>query len=242
MSIDKLHYFLPRPRLSTQVHVYGNGQQTWVNVDNIVTLRLDVLFSGNLRARADELKQELKAQPTVTRALLAAGWETTEEFPFTFERAVDRTGEPNHFRDACRFTSKLLPAFDGVACIDGEMLSTDVYTIFNAPAPTTKTVWIPAYAARYLGKYWKDGLLRESDDAVTFGDLTVKVTPPTKNFDMVLKCLSRPTGGQPNTIHDKYLKRVRTTFRKKEITSEYGEGFARFTDGTRTVVAASLKD
>lgn len=240
MSIDKLHYFLPR--FGSQVHVYGNGQQTWVNVDNIVTLKLDVLFAGNLHVRIGRLKKELKSQPTVTRALLAAGRETTEEFPLTFTRAVDRTGEPNHFRDACRFMAKYPSFFDGVACVDGELLATDMYTIFNAPAPTTKTVWIPAYAARYLAKYWKDGQVLESDEAVTFGDLTIKVTPPTKNFDKVLKYLSRPTGGQPNTIHDKYLKRVRTTFRKNEITPEYGEGFARFTDGTRTVVAASLKD
>ena len=240
MSIDKLHYFLPR--LGTQVHVYGNGQQTWVNVDNIVTLRLDVPFEGNRNVRTDDLKRELNSQPTVTRALLASGWETTDEFPFTSARAVNRTGEPNHFRDACRFTTKLLPAFDGVACIDNEMLSTDVYTIFNAPAPTRKTIWIPAYAARYLGKYWKDGQVLESDESVTFGDLTVKVTPPTTDFNLVLKCLSRPTGGQPNAVPHKHMKRVRTTFRKKEITTEYGEGFASFTDGTRTVVAASLKD
>ena len=239
MSIDKLHYFLPR---LGQAHVYGNGRWTLINVDNIVTLRLDVLFSGNLHVRTGELKQELKSQPTVTRALMAAGWETTRAFPFTFARTVARTGEPNHFRDACRFTSKRLPAFDGVACIDGEMFSTDVYTIFNAPAPTTKTVWIPAYAARYLGKYWKDGRVLESDESVTFGDLTVKVTPPTKIFDKVLEYMSRPTGGQPNTVPDKDLKRVRTTFRKKEITTEYGERFAKFTDGTRTVVAATLKD
>ena len=239
MSIDNLHYFLPR--LGAPVHVYGNGQQTWVNVDNTVTLRLDVPFYGNRHMRTVELKRELRAYATVTRALQAAGWETTEDFPFTHARAVARAGEPNHFRDACRFMAKHTSCFEGVACIDGELLSTDRYTIFNAPAPTTKTIWIPAYAARYLGKYWKDGQVIESDEAVTFGDLTVKVTPPDKNFDTVVRILSRPTGGQPNTISDKNMKRIRTTFGKVETTTEYGQFFAKLTDGTRTVIAATEK-
>ena len=237
--LDKLQYFLPR--LGAPVHVYGNGQQTWVRVDGTVTLRLDVPFYGNRVTRTDELKRELRSQPTVTRALLAAGWETTEEFPFTFARAVDRTGAPNHFRDACRFMAKHNSFYEGVACVDGELLATDMYTIFNAPAPTTKTVWIPSYAARYLGKYWKDGQVLESDESVTFGDLTVKVTPPTKRFDSVLKYLSRPTGDQLVNTSDENLKRVRTTFRKKEITPEYGVCFAKFTDGTRTVIVAPLR-
>lgn len=239
--LDKLQYFLPRLGAQVHVHVHGNGQQTWVRVDDTVTLKLRVPFEGNLHMRTDELKREIRSQPTVTRALLAVGRETTEEFPFTFARAVDRTGAPNHFRDACRFMAKHTSLFEGVACIDGEMLSTDMYTIFNAPAPTTKTVLIPAYAARYLAKYWKDGQVSESDEAVTFGDLTVKVTPPTKRFDAVLKYLSRPTGAQPVNISDKNLKRVRTTFRKKESTPEYGVGFAKFTDGTRTVIVAPLR-
>ena len=83
--MSKLHYFLPR---LGRVHVYGNGQQTWVNVDNIVTLRLDVPFAGNRNVRSVELKRELMEQSTVTRALLASGWETTEEFPFTSARAL----------------------------------------------------------------------------------------------------------------------------------------------------------
>lgn len=31
--LDKLHYFLPNTDES--VHVYGDGRQTWVNVDGI---------------------------------------------------------------------------------------------------------------------------------------------------------------------------------------------------------------
>ena len=235
--LDELQYFLPRT--GAQVHVYGDGQQTWVCVDDTVTLRLRVPFEGNRVMRTDDLKRELRAYATVTRALQATGWETSEEFsvPFTGGPA---TRAPNHFRDACRFMSKSTGAFEGVACIDGELFSTDVYTIFNAPAPTQKTLWVPAYAARYIGKYWKDGRVRETDETVTFGNVAVKINPPVKTFVKVVRYFSRPTDGQPVRISDKNMKRVRTTFRGYP-DPEYGEGFAKFTDGTRTVIVAPWK-
>ena len=236
--LDKLHYFLPNTDES--VHVYGDGRQTWVNVDGTVTLRLRVPFDGNRAIRAKELKRELQAYTTVTRALQAAGYATTYDFTVPRTVRAARTGAPNHFRDAFRFVSKVRPQFDGVACVDGELFSTDVYTIFNAPAPTQKTLWVPAYAARYIGKYWKDGRVRETDETVTFGNVTVKINPPVKNFVKVVRYLSRPTEGQPVRISDKNMKRVRTTFRGYP-DPEYGEGFAKFTDGTRTVIVAPWK-